>query len=214
MSPADAFARQNKALRLLRRGVGVRAVARAVGCSPSSVVRWRDAQAAQGDRTAGQRAFRRWDAHGTGGRRWDANAKQRARGEAFRRRARAVALGEAPATHSTVLDHYDHPDFVAERARIVAEPAFWDDNPELVRRARIRLSVDAHQATRGAADAWTSAALPLLFAVPHLSATPADLYRTAEERERVAIALLERTARAAGFVQDSAGVWHLGDDEG
>jgi hypothetical protein len=112
-----------------------------------------------------------------------------------------------------VVDRYDFPDAIAERARIAAEPAFWDDNPELVRRARIRLSVDAKQATRGAADAWTSAALPLLFAVPHLSATPVDLYRTAEERERVAIVLLERTARAAGFVQDSAGVWHLGDDD-
>lgn len=213
MSPADAFARQNKALRLLRRGVGVRAVARAVGCSPSSVVRWRDAQAEQGDRTAGLRPFRRWDAHGTGGRRWDANAGQRARGAAFRKRVADASGDMATATPPLVVDRYDFPVAVAERARIASEPAFWDDNPELVRRARIRLSIDAKQATRGAADAWTSAALPLLFAVPHLTATPADLYRTAEERERVAIILLERTARAAGFVQDSAGVWHLGEDD-
>jgi transposase len=41
-------ARRRRALALLRQGLGVRAVARRVGCSPGSVSRWRAAVAAGG----------------------------------------------------------------------------------------------------------------------------------------------------------------------
>ncbi|MCU0650021.1 MAG: hypothetical protein MUF00_18665 [Gemmatimonadaceae bacterium] len=115
-----------------------------------------------------------------------------------------------------MLDLYDHPDLVADRARFAAEPAFWDDNSEIIRRARIRISIDAFTVTRGRATAWTTGALPLLFDVRHLDAVPAELYRTADDREQAALALLEKTARRVGMVQDSAGIWHLpaGADEG
>ena len=47
-SPKALEARRRRALALLRRGLGVRAVARRVGCSPGSVSRWQAAVAAGG----------------------------------------------------------------------------------------------------------------------------------------------------------------------
>jgi len=47
-SPKELEARRRRALALLRQGLGVRAVARRMGCSPGSVSRWRAAVAAGG----------------------------------------------------------------------------------------------------------------------------------------------------------------------
>lgn len=67
-SPDQIRRRRELALELLASGMGVRAVAREVGCDPASVVRWRDAGPAGS-----------WDPHNTGGSRWHDDDRVRAR---------------------------------------------------------------------------------------------------------------------------------------
>jgi hypothetical protein len=69
--------------------------------------------------------------------------------------------------------------------------------------------MDAHRVTGGAASHWTSDALHLLFGVDSFDYVPVELFPTVEEQAHVVRTLLERSARDAGFVQDSDGVWHL-----
>ena len=75
--PPDQIRRRRElALELLASGMGVRAVAREVGCDPAAVVRWRDAGATGS-----------WDPHNTGGSRWHDDDRVRARAARSKRLA-------------------------------------------------------------------------------------------------------------------------------
>lgn len=211
LSPTIAFERQDEALRLLRQGHGVREVARMVGCAASSVIRWRDAAAAAPD----GRPPRRWDVHGTAGTRWDGTEGQRARAAAFRTRGRERRQWEVAhaAPTASVPDPHMHPNLIQARRDFESAPAYWDENGEVVRRARVRIAIPADVVTRGGASAWTTPALMYLFDVRAVDDVPWELYPVEAERERVALSRLERTARGAGFMQDADGIWYLPDSD-
>lgn len=71
MSPVDLRQRSARALALLATGLGVRAVAREIGCAPSAVVYWR--------RAAKAGTLGAWDRHGTAGGRYSDDDCARAR---------------------------------------------------------------------------------------------------------------------------------------
>lgn len=83
-TPQETAVRRHRALRLLASGLGVRATARELGCSPGAVIAWRKAEA---EGTLG-----RWDRHGTRGRRYDEYGPTKQR------------IGRERRSHSTVAE--------------------------------------------------------------------------------------------------------------
>jgi hypothetical protein len=105
-----------------------------------------------------------------------------------------------------------HPTVIKARRDFESAPAYWDRNEVLVLRAKVRIAMPAAVVTRGAALAWTTPALELLFDVRAIDDVPWGMYSSDAEREQVALARLERTARGAGFLQDANGIWYLPGD--